>query len=359
MKKIPVAIIGATGYVGQRLILLLKDHPYFEITRLVASPKSAGMTYAERMGDGFKFPEAEIPEKIWNMTIHSLDDLDDALGESRVVFSAMDMDKQKILELEERIAKTERIVLSNNSAHRLTPDVPLLIPEINPEHLEVLKAQKKRLGTKTGFIIAKPNCSIQSYVPALTPLLPLGIEKVFVATYQAVSGAGKRLNEWPEMQNNMIPYIGGEEAKSEREPLKIWGEVKDGEIKSAAAPVISAHCFRVAVEEGHSAAVSFSLKEKVQKEDILKLWEDYNAKCPTAKLPTGPEKFIHYMTEDDRPQAKLDVEKDKGMGVFVGRLREDPIFDWKFVSLSHNTLRGAAGGSVLSAEYLYDQGIIR
>lgn len=359
MSKIPVAIIGATGYVGQRLILLLKEHPYFEITRLVASPKSAGMTYAERMVDSFKFPNVPIPETIWNKTIYSLDNLEEALGDSRVVFSAMDMDKQQILELEEKIAKTERIVLSNNSAHRLTPDVPLLIPEINPKHLEVLKDQKKRLGTTTGFIIAKPNCSIQSYVPALTPLLPLGIEKVFVATYQAVSGAGKRLNEWPEMQNNMIPYIGGEEAKSEREPLKIWGEVKDGEVKSAAAPVISAHCFRVAVEEGHSAAVSFSLREKVSKEDILKLWDDYNAQSPTVKLPTGPEKFIHYMEEDNRPQAKLDVEKDKGMGVFVGRLREDPIFDWKFVSLSHNTLRGAAGGSVLSAEYLFDQGMIK
>lgn len=359
MSKIPVAIIGATGYVGQRLILLLQHHPYFEIHRLVASPKSAGMTYAERMVDSFKFPDVSIREDIWNKTIHSLDDLEAALGESRVVFSAMDMDKQQILELEEKIAKTERIVLSNNSAHRLTPDVPLLIPEINPEHLAVLEDQKKRLGTQTGFIIAKPNCSIQSYVPALTPLLPLGIEKVFVATYQAVSGAGKRLDEWPEMQDNMIPYIGGEEAKSEREPLKIWGEVKDGEVKSAAAPVISAHCFRVAVEEGHSAAVSFSLKEKVTKDEILKLWEDYNQKSPTVQLPTGPEKFIHYLEDDNRPQAKLDVDKDKGMGVFVGRLREDPIFDWKFVSLSHNTLRGAAGGSVLSAEYLYDQGIIR
>lgn len=354
--KVPVAILGATGYVGQRLVSLLADHPYFEIVRLVASPKSAGQSYGQRMAGNWQLSDCELPAQLSAAKIYAPEPLEEALGPAKLVFSALAMEKDEILKLEEEIARSERIVLSNNSAHRWTPDVPLLIPEINAQQLEVLAAQKRRLGTQKGFIIAKPNCSIQAYVPALTPLLDCGLEEVFVATYQAVSGAGKRLSDWPEMQENMIPYIGGEEEKSESEPLKVWGQIKAGQIEKAKAPIISAHCCRVAVPEGHSAVVSFKLKQKLSQAEILDRWAAFNRDLPSLGLPNAPENFLSYYAEADRPQAKLDLRSEKGMGISIGRLREDPIFDYKFVCLSHNTLRGAAGGSVLSAELLYRLG---
>lgn len=353
--KVPVAILGATGYVGQRLVALLSNHPYFEIRSLIASSRSAGKSYGEVMADRWQLVDVNLPESVAPMRVKTLDDAD-SLADIKLVFSAVNLPKEEVYELEEELAKRELFILSNNSAHRRTPDVPLLIPEVNNSHLGLIEAQRKRLGTKFGAIIAKPNCSLQTYVPALTPLLDLGIEKIFVSTYQAVSGAGKRLSDWPEMQENMIPYIGGEEEKSEWEPTKIWGELKDSEINLAKEPKISAHCCRVSVNEGHTACVSFSLRHKVGVDEIKRRWEEFNQRVDTLGLPNAPVKFLHYIEDTDRPQPKLDVDSEGGMAVSIGRLREDPIFDFKFVCLSHNTLRGAAGGSVLSAEYLYRKG---
>ena len=357
MQKLKVGIIGATGMVGQRFITLLTDHPYFEITALIAGPRSAGKTYREAVEGRWKMQTA-CPEFIENMTVISSEEVE-AVGELvDFVFCAVNMSKPETLALEERYAKAEIPVVSNNSANRWTPDVPMVSPEVNPEHLKVIEAQKARLGTKRGFIAVKPNCSIQSYVGALTPLRKYGIKSVLATTYQAISGAGKTFNEWPEMCDNLIPYIGGEEEKSEREPLKVWGEVVDGKIVSAEAPHITTQCLRVPVTDGHMAAVFVSFEKKPTKEEILADWAEFSARPQELGLPLAPEKFITYFEEDNRPQTKLDRDLYGGMGVSVGRLREDSMFDYKFVGLSHNTKRGAAGGAVLIAELLYREGYL-
>jgi aspartate-semialdehyde dehydrogenase len=356
-KKYKVGVIGGTGYVGQRFITILENHPWFELELIAASPRSAGKSYAEAVEGRWKI-EPPIPEKAKSMIVWSTDDIEELCSKVDFVFCAVDMKKDDIRILEERIAMTETPVVSNNSAHRWTKDVPVIIPEINPEHAAVITHQRERLGTKNGFIAAKPNCSIQSYVPALNALSEFGIESVSVCTYQAISGAGKTFHDWPEMAGNLIPYIGGEEEKSEKEPLKIWGKVENGEIKSAHSPVISAQCYRVAVQEGHTAAVSVKFKTKPTKEQIFACWKNYQGVPQIENLPTAPKQFINYMTEDSRPQAKLDCDYENGMGVSIGRLREDSIFDYKFTCLSHNTKRGAAGGAVLTAELLVSKGYI-
>ena len=357
MNKLRVGIIGATGMVGQRFIMLLNEHPYFEITALVAGPRSAGRSYADAVEGRWKMT-TPCPEKIANMQVISSDEVDAVGALVDFVFCAVDMKKDALLALEEAYAKAEIPVVSNNSANRWTPDVPMVIPEINDGHLAVIEAQRKRLGTKIGFIAAKPNCSIQSYVPALTPLLKYRPTKIVATTYQAISGAGKTFNEWPEMIDNVIPYIGGEEEKSEQEPLRIWGSVKDGKIVKADAPLITTQCIRVPVTDGHTAAVFVSFEEKPSKEEILEAWRSFRGKPQELELPHAPKQFITYFEEDNRPQAKLDRDLYGGMGVSVGRLREDSLFDYKFVGLSHNTLRGAAGGAVLIAELLYREGYL-
>ena len=357
MEKLKVGIIGATGMVGQRFITLLENHPYFEITALIASPRSAGKTYVEAVGERWKLA-SPMPECVKNMTVISSEEV--ALVASLVdfVFCAVDMKKPDVVALEEMYAKAEVPVVSNNSANRWTPDVPMVIPEINDSHLAVIEAQRRRLGTSRGFIAVKPNCSIQSYVPMLTPLLKFKPTVVVATTYQAISGAGKTFREWPEMIDNVIPYIGGEEEKSEREPLRVWGTVENGEIVCAKAPLITSQCIRVPVSDGHTAAVFVSFEEKPSKEDILDAWKSFRGKPQELGLPSAPEQFITYFEEDNRPQAKLDRDLYGGMGVSVGRLREDTVYDYKFVGLSHNTLRGAAGGAVLIAELLYREGYI-
>ena len=357
MEKLKVGIIGATGMVGQRFITLLENHPYFEIAALIASPRSAGKSYTEAVGERWKL-SAPMPECVKNMTVISSEEIDRVASLVDFVFCAVDMKKPDILALEEAYAKAEVPVVSNNSANRWTPDVPMVIPEINDAHLAVIDAQRARLGTKRGFIAVKPNCSIQSYVPALTPLLKFKPKVVVATTYQAISGAGKTFREWPEMIDNVIPFIGGEEEKSEKEPLRVWGEVKDGEIVPAASPIITSQCIRVPVTDGHTAAVFVSFEEKPTKEEILEAWKSFKGKPQTLGLPSAPEQFITYFEEDNRPQAKLDRDLYGGMGVSVGRLREDTVYDYKFVGLSHNTLRGAAGGAVLIAELLYREGYI-
>jgi len=356
-EKLRVGIVGATGMVGQRFITLLAEHPYFEITALIASPRSAGKTYEEALGGRWKLA-ADIPEAVKSMTVISSEDLDTVSPLVDFVFCAVDMKKDEVKALEERYAKAEIPVVSNNSANRWTPDVPMVIPEINDAHLEVIEAQRKRLGTKIGFIAVKPNCSIQSYVPALTPLLKYEPVEIVATTYQAISGAGKTFREWPEMIDNVIPYIGGEEEKSEQEPLRIWGSVENGEIVKAASPIITTQCIRVPVSDGHTAAVFVRFKNKPTKEEILKAWKEFKGKPQTLGLPHAPEQFITYFEEDNRPQARLDRDIYGGMGVTVGRLREDTVYDYKFVGLSHNTLRGAAGGAVLIAELLYREGYL-
>ena len=357
MEKLKVGIIGATGMVGQRFITLLEDHPYFEITALIASPRSAGKRYEEAVGERWKLA-SPMPECVKDMVVISSEEV--ALVASMVdfVFCAVDMKKPDILALEETYAKAEVPVVSNNSANRWTPDVPMVIPEINDAHLAVIDAQRARLGTRRGFIAVKPNCSIQSYVPALTPLLKFGPKVVVATTYQAISGAGKTFREWPEMIDNVIPYIGGEEEKSEKEPLRVWGTVEGGEIVPAKAPLITSQCIRVPVSDGHTAAVFVSFEKKPTKEEILEAWRTFRGKPQELGLPSAPEQFITYFEEDNRPQAKLDRDLYGGMGVSVGRLREDTVYDYKFVGLSHNTLRGAAGGAVLIAELLYREGYI-
>ena len=355
MKKLKVGIIGATGMVGQRFVLLLENHPYFEISAVIASPRSAGQKYSEAVDGRWKMT-VDIPDSVKDMIVISSDEVEKVGEICDFVFCAVDMPKSAILELEEKYAKAEIPVVSNNSANRWTPDVPMVIPEINDSHLEVIAAQKKRLGTKRGFIAVKPNCSIQSYVPALHPLKKFGIKEVVATTYQAISGAGKTFKEWPEMIDNLIPFIGGEEEKSEKEPLRVWGKVEDGSIVPATAPVITTQCLRVPVSDGHTAAVFVKFENKPTKEEILEAWKEFKGKPQILGLPSAPEQFITYFEEDNRPQAKLDRDLYGGMGVSCGRLREDTVYDYKFVGLSHNTLRGAAGGAVLIAELLCREG---
>ncbi|MBP3609512.1 MAG: aspartate-semialdehyde dehydrogenase [Lachnospiraceae bacterium] len=357
MSKLRVGILGATGMVGQRFISLLENHPWFEVTTVAASPRSAGKTYEEAVGDRWKMT-TPMPEAVKKLIVANVNEVEKVASQVDFVFSAVDMTKDEIKAIEEAYAKTETPVVSNNSAHRWTPDVPMVVPELNPQHLDVLESQKKRLGTQKGFIVVKPNCSIQSYTPMLHALKEFEPTVVVATTYQAISGAGKTFAEWPEMVDNVIPYIGGEEEKSEQEPLRIWGKVEDGVIKKAEGPVITCQCIRVPVSDGHTAAVFVSFKNKPSKEQILKAWKEFKGLPQELKLPSAPEQFITYFEEDNRPQAKLDRDKEKGMGVFAGRLREDTVYDYKFVGLSHNTKRGAAGGAVLIAELLKAQGYI-
>ena len=357
-KKLKAGIIGATGMVGQRFITLLNNHPYFEIAGLAASGRSAGKTYEEAVGGRWKL-DLDMPESVKNMTVFDASEVEKFAENVDMVFCAVDMKKDEIKALEEAYAKTETPVISNNSAHRWTPDVPMVIPEINDSHLEVIEYQRKRLGTKSGFIAVKPNCSIQSYVPMLSPLLDFGPTRVVATTYQAISGAGKTFKEWPEMIDNVIPYIGGEEEKSEQEPLRIWGKVENGVIVKADAPLITTQCIRVPVSNGHTAAVFVDFEKKPSKDEILARWKEYKGKPQILGLPSAPEQFITYFEEDNRPQAALDRDIYGGMGVSVGRLREDSLFDYKFVGLSHNTLRGAGGGAVLIAELLTAEGYIK
>jgi aspartate-semialdehyde dehydrogenase len=356
MKKYNVGVIGATGMVGQRFLTLLENHSWFNVTVLAASERSAGKTYEQAVGNKWAF-SCPIPEKYKQMTVLDAEkDIEAIAKKVDFVFCAVNMDKQKIRALEETYAKKEIPVVSNNSAHRFTPDVPMVIPEINAEHIQVIESQRARLGTKRGFIAVKSNCSLQSYVPLLHPLKRFGIKTAAVCTYQAISGAGKTFQTMPEIIDNVIPYIGGEEEKSENEPLKIWGEIKNGEIVSAKAPIITAQCLRVPVSDGHTAAVFVSFEKKPTKDEILTAWKNFAGEPQKLNLPSAPEQFLCYFEDDNRPQAKLDRMAGNGMSVTVGRLREDVLFDYKFVGLSHNTLRGAAGGAVLLAELLAAKG---
>ena len=349
--KLKVGILGGTGMVGQRFISLLENHPWFEVTTIAASPRSAGKTYAEAVGDRWKM-DTPMPEAVKNIVVKNVNEVENVAAEVDFVFSAVDMTKDEIKAIEEAYAKTETPVVSNNSAHRWTPDVPMVVPEINPEHMKVIEFQRKRLGTKRGFVAVKPNCSIQSYAPVLTAWKEFEPYEVVATTYQAISGAGKTFKDWPEMVGNIIPYIGGEEEKSEKEPLRIWGEIKDGVIVPAASPVITCQCIRVPVLNGHTAAVFVKFRKKPTKEQLIEKLENFKGLPQELNLPSAPKQFIRYMTEDNRPQVTLDVNYENGMGINVGRLREDTIYDWKFVGLSHNTVRGAAGGAVLCAETL-------
>ena len=350
-KKLRVGILGATGMVGQRFISLLENHPWFEVTTVAASPRSAGKTYEEAVGGRWKMT-TPMPEKVKNLVVMNVNDVDAVSRTVDFVFSAVDMTKEEIRAIEEAYAKTETPVVSNNSAHRWTPDVPMVIPEINPEHFDVIKFQKQRLGTTRGFIAVKPNCSIQSYTPALSAWREFEPYEVVATTYQAISGAGKTFKDWPEMVENVIPYIGGEEEKSEQEPLRIWGKIENGVIVKATEPKITCQCIRVPVLNGHTAAVFVKFRKKPTKEQLIEKLENFKGLPQELNLPSAPKQFIRYMTEDNRPQVTLDVNYENGMGINVGRLREDTIYDWKFVGLSHNTVRGAAGGAVLCAETL-------
>ncbi|CDD63686.1 aspartate-semialdehyde dehydrogenase [Firmicutes bacterium CAG:882] len=353
-KKLRVGILGATGMVGQRFIALLENHPWFEVVAVAASPRSAGKTYEDAVGDRWKM-DTPMPEAVKNMIVLNVNDVEHVASQVDFVFSAVDMTKEEIKKIEEDYAKTETPVVSNNSAHRWTEDVPMVVPEINPEHLALIETQKKRLGTKKGFIVVKPNCSIQSYTPALVALKEFGPKVVVATTYQAISGAGKTFKEWPEMVGNIIPYIGGEEEKSEQEPLRIMGKVVDGKIEKAQLPVITTQCIRVPVLNGHTAAVFVSFEKKPTKEQIIEKWRSFSGLPQELNLPSAPKHFIQYLEEDNRPQVALDVNYENGFGVSFGRLREDTVFDYKFVGLSHNTIRGAAGGAVLIAELLTAQ----
>ena len=360
MEKYKVGVIGGTGMVGQRFVTLMENHPWFQLTAIAASPRSAGKTYEEAVAHRWAM-KTPIPQQAKSMVVLDAQaDIDKIAGMVDFVFCAVDMKKEDIRALEERYAKAECPVVSNNSAHRWTEDVPMVVPEMNPEHLEVIAAQRKRLGTQRGFIAVKSNCSIQSYAPALHPLRKYGIEKALVCTYQAISGAGKTFERWPEMIDNVIPYIGGEEEKSEQEPLKVWGHVENGKIVKADAPAITAQCLRVPVSDGHTAAVfvKFADGKKPTIEQIKADWADFKGRPQELELPSAPKQFIHYFEEPDRPQAKLDRELEGGMAVSMGRLRPDTQYDYKFVGLSHNTLRGAAGGAVLLAELLCAEGYI-
>lgn len=350
-QKLRVGILGATGMVGQRFISLLENHPWFEVVTLAASPRSAGKTYEEAVGGRWKM-DTPMPEAVKKLVVMNVNDVEHVASTVDFVFSAVDMSKDEIKAIEEAYAKTETPVVSNNSAHRWTPDVPMVVPEINPEHFDVIEFQKKRLGTKRGFIAVKPNCSIQSYAPVLTAWKEFEPYEVVATTYQAISGAGKTFKDWPEMEGNIIPFIGGEEEKSEQEPLRIWGKIENGVIVKATEPKITCQCIRVPVLNGHTAAVFVKFRKKPTKEQLIEKLENFKGLPQELNLPSAPKQFIRYMTEDNRPQVTLDVNYENGMGINVGRLREDSIYDWKFVGLSHNTVRGAAGGAVLCAETL-------
>lgn len=358
MDKLRVGIIGATGMVGQRFITLLYRHPYFEITALIAGQRSAGRPYREAVEGRWKMAEP-CPDAVADMTVISSDEVERVGELVDFVFCAVNLPKEQTLALEERYARAEIPVVSNNSANRWTPDVPMVIPEINAEHLAVIEAQRRRLGTRYGFIAVKPNCSIQSYVGALAPLRKYGIREVVATTYQAISGAGKTFREWPEMVDNLIPYIGGEEEKSEQEPLRVFGEVRDGAICPATSPVITTQCLRVPVTDGHMAAVFVRFEHKPTREQILADWRAFFGRPQQLGLPSAPAQFLTYFEEADRPQTRLDRDLYGGMGVSLGRLREDTVYDYKFVGLSHNTLRGAAGGAVLIAELLFREGYLQ
>lgn len=356
-EKLKVGILGGTGMVGQRFISLLENHPWFEVTKIAASERSAGKTYQDAVGERWKMT-TPMPEAVKNLIVMNVNEVDRVAADVDFVFSAVDMSKEEIKKIEEAYAKTETPVVSNNSAHRWTPDVPMVVPEINPEHMKVIDFQRERLGTKRGFVAVKPNCSIQSYAPVLTAWKEFEPYEVVATTYQAISGAGKTFKDWPEMIENIIPYIGGEEEKSEKEPLRIWGEIRDGVIVPAAEPIITCQCIRVPVLNGHTAAVFVKFRKKPTKEQLIEKLVSFKGLPQELKLPSAPAQFIQYMEEDNRPQVQLDVDFEKGMGISVGRIREDSVYDWKFVGLSHNTVRGAAGGAVLCAELLKAQGYI-
>lgn len=356
-EKLKVGIVGATGMVGQRFVSLLADHPWFEVVGVSASERSAGKTYAEAV-QGRWAMKTPVPGTIAKIKVKNASNVKEVAHDVDFIFCAVDMKKDEIRALEDAYAKAEIPVVSNNSAHRWTPDVPMVVPEINDSHFKIIESQKKRMGTKRGFIVVKPNCSIQSYVPAIHPLMEFGPTKMVACTYQAISGAGKTFADWPEMVDNVIPYIGGEEEKSEKEPLKVWGKIDKDQIVPATVPAITAQCIRVPVTDGHMAAVFVSFAKKPAKEKILELWKNYKGRPQVLNLPLAPKQFLKYYEEDNRPQTKLDRDIENGMGITVGRLREDSIYDYKFVCLSHNTLRGAAGGAVLIAELLKAEGYI-
>ncbi len=358
MRKYKVGIIGATGMVGQRFATLLENHPWFEVHALAASSRSAGKTYAEAVGSRWAMT-TPMPASMASMVVmDATADVEKITSLVDFVFCAVDMKKEEIRALEETYAKAECPVISNNSAHRGTPDVPMIIPEINADHAEIIHAQRKRLGTKRGFIAVKSNCSLQSYVPAVHPLMDLGVTKVLACTYQAISGAGKTFATFPDIVDNVIPFIGGEEEKSEQEPMKIWGHIEGDKIVNASSPCITSQCLRVPVSDGHTAAVFVSFDKKISMEEIIHRWESYRGPAQELNLPSAPKQFLHYFTEDNRPQAKLDRNLENGMAVSIGRLRPDTQYDIKFVCLSHNTLRGAAGGAVLMAELLCAKGYL-
>ena len=357
-KKLRVGILGATGMVGQRFISLLENHPWYEVVTVAASERSAGKTYEEAVGSRWKMT-TPMPKNVKKLVVMNVNEVEKVASTVDFVFSAVDMTKDEIRAIEEAYAKTETPVVSNNSAHRWTPDVPMVIPEINPEHFEVIESQKKRLGTTRGFIAVKPNCSIQSYTPALTAWKEFEPYEVGATTYQAISGAGKNFTDWPEMVGNIIPYIGGEEEKSEQEPLRIWGKQENGVIVKAEEPVITCQCIRVPVLNGHTAAVFVKFRKKPTKEQLIERLVNFKGLPQEYALPSAPKQFIKYMEEDNRPQVTMDVDFENGMGVSIGRLREDTVYDWKFIGLSHNTVRGAAGGAVLCAELLTKQGYIK
>jgi len=355
--KLKVGVLGATGMVGQRFVALLDAHPWFDVTLVAASAASAGKSYGEAVAGRWTLP-TPVPAATAKLTVGNASDIAAIAGQVDFVFCAVDMTKEATAKLEDDYARAETPVVSNNSAHRWTPDVPMMIPEINADHAKVIEAQRKRLGTKRGFVTVKPNCSIQSFVPAIHPLMSFGPTKIAVCTYQAISGAGKTFESWPEMVDNVIPFIGGEEEKSEREPLKIWGTVAGGKIQTATAPVITSQCIRVPVSDGHMAAVFVSFERKPSKEQILSAWKEFGGKPQQLGLPSAPKPFLHYFEEDNRPQTRLDRDAGNGQAVTLGRLRPDALFDWRFVGLSHNTVRGAAGGAVLTAELLTSEGYL-
>lgn len=357
-QKLRVGILGATGMVGQRFISLLENHPWFEVVTVAASPRSAGKTYEDAVGDRWKMT-TPMPEGVKKLIVSNVNEVEKVASTVDFVFSAVDMTKDEIKAIEEEYAKTETPVVSNNSAHRWTPDVPMVVPEINPEHFDVIEFQKKRLGTTRGFVAVKPNCSIQSYAPVLTAWKEFEPTQVVATTYQAISGAGKTFKDWPEMEGNIIPFIGGEEEKSEQEPLRLWGKIEDGVIKKAELPVITTQCIRVPVLNGHTAAVFVNFNKKPSKEQLIEKLVNFSGIPQELELPSAPKQFIQYLEDDNRPQVSLDVDYEKGMGISVGRLREDTVYDYKFVDLSHNTVRGAAGGAVLCAELLKAKGYIQ
>ena len=357
-KKLRVGILGATGMGGQRFIALLENHPWYEVITLAASERSAGKTYEEAIGDRWKM-DTPMPEAVKKLIVHNVKEVEEVASTVDFVFSAVDMTKEEIRAIEEAYAKTETPVVSNNSAHRWTPDVPMVIPEINPEHFGIIESQKKRLGTKRGFVAVKPNCSIQSYAPVLSAWMEFEPIEVVATTYQAISGAGKTFKDWPEMVENIIPYIGGEEEKSEQEPLRIGGKIEGDKIVKAEGPKITTQCIRVPVLNGHTAAVFVKFAKKPTKDQLIEKLVNFRGLPQELELPSAPKQFIQYMEEDNRPQVKLDVDYENGMGISVGRLREDSIYDYKFIGLSHNTVRGAAGGAVLCAETLTAKGYIQ